>query len=99
MRPRCPSKVRPFRDDTEMRCDLPARHAIRLHEASYRCAGSVARVSWADVHRRAFEGEWWPCSRSACVLPNGHGVECQTFEGTAATTFKHSFTTSRGGKR
>jgi hypothetical protein len=69
----CDAKIRPFVNDLEAQCELPAAHA-QMHETiirDYAYPGSETRLRWADDDRRTFRGAWSPCPE-ICILPDGH---------------------------
>ena len=71
----CPVKMRPFPNDTEIRCEILARIEHTRHTGDlrdYAYPGSVTTMSWDDGDRRIFTGEWAKCSSPGCVLPAGH---------------------------
>lgn len=77
---RCDAKIRPFPNDTELQCDGELDTHLN-HEATlrdYAFPGSVTTISWFDLDRRTFRGDWAPCSATAgCVLPHGHHGRCE----------------------
>lgn len=77
----CDAAIRPFPNETEVRCDgrheSPAeRHAGDVRDYAY--PGSLTRLSWDESDRRNFHGAWpGPCTESLdghrwCRLPAGH---------------------------
>lgn len=76
----CDAAIRPFPNDTEVRCEVTENHA-RIHEGAlrdYAYPGSQTAIQWSEDDRRNFHGEWpglcqhggWDAS--TCVLPRGH---------------------------
>lgn len=71
----CDAGIRPFPNDTEVRCTVPgdhhARHSAPLRDYAY--PGSVTEVHWIETDRRTFHGEWpGSCPEPSCPLPLGH---------------------------
>lgn len=72
----CDAAIRPFPDDTEVRCerDLPhSQHEGTLRD--YAFPGSATAIGWAEDDRRTFHGEWpGQCMTGdiECILPLGH---------------------------
>lgn len=73
----CGAGIRPFLNDTEVRCDRTEPHAMHGGEIlDYAGAGSRTRVEWQEHDRRTFYGEWpGRCFIGGCVLPTGHHGE------------------------
>lgn len=81
---RCDARIRPFPigNDTEIACELDARHATTvghhgtLHDYAY--PGSSTALVWMDDDRRNFHGTWpGRCQTvGGCVLPTGHDGRC-----------------------
>lgn len=75
----CSAGIRPFPNDTEIRCDGPRGHSTHEGEVhDYAYPGSVTRVAWDDADRRCFYGDWpGPCEKiEGCICPAGHGGRC-----------------------
>ena len=79
----CDAKMRPFPNDTEVRCevvehDLEAAHRAILRDYAY--PGSETLITWQDNDRRTFRGDypgrclagWDMPGKAGCVLPSGH---------------------------
>lgn len=69
----CDAKIRPFPNDTEIRCERDD-HADMEHSAilrDYAFPGSETMLSWQEDDRRNFRGDWRKCP-AACVLPIHH---------------------------
>lgn len=76
MAKKCGAKIRPMPNPTELECELDAKHINQdtRHKATlrdYAYTGSVSTVSWDEVDRRNFRGEWVPCG-FPCTLPKDH---------------------------
>lgn len=77
----CDAAIRPFPNDTEVRCD--GEHVGPYHGGDlldYAYPGSKTRMTWDEYDRRTFHGEWpGPCDQRRraipCVLPRGHRGE------------------------
>lgn len=71
----CTAKIRPFPNDTEIRCerkDPPHdRHESVIRDYAY--PGSETKLTWDEWDQRNFHGEWsrcpWP---TGCILPGTH---------------------------
>lgn len=78
----CDAKMRPFPNDTELRCGevaLHAEHRAVLRDYAY--PGSETVITWQADDRRNFFGEWarcedWQGDRPGCTLPAGHHGRC-----------------------
>jgi hypothetical protein len=70
----CDARLRPFPNDTEIRCGkLPGTHPT--HEGTlrdYAYPGSATTFTWQDDDRRNFYGEWPGQCPENCVLPLHH---------------------------
>ena len=80
MTAKCDARLRPFPDDTEIRCDATTEK-VHMHGGvlrDYAYPGSETTITWHEDDRRNFHGEWpGPCGRlSTCVLPDGHPRGC-----------------------
>lgn len=76
---RCPWKIRPFPNDTELHCldadDGHNRHTANLLDYAY--AGSKTVITWIHGDRRQFTGDWpGKCTIGPCTLPSGHHGRC-----------------------
>lgn len=75
----CGAKLRPFPDDTEVECESKEPEPHTEHHAAlrdYAFPGSLTTLTWFDVDRRTFRGEWAECSHYWCPLPAGHQGGC-----------------------
>lgn len=84
----CDAAIRPFPNDTEVRCENAHRNAkgpIPRPESHYGTVrdyaypGSATTIHWQEDDRRCFHGEWpGRCAESThtdrvgCLLPSGH---------------------------
>lgn len=73
----CDAKIRPMPNDIEVACGLTGEH--HEHQGvlrDYAYPGSATTVYWQEDDRRTFRGQWAPCAKGNCVLPNEHAGRC-----------------------
>jgi hypothetical protein len=79
----CDAHIRPFLDATELVCkevsDSHSLHSAVLRD--YARPGSETAISWNDLDRRTFHGDWpGEChllDPARCVLPRLHRGRCE----------------------
>ncbi len=75
----CDAAIRPFPNDTEVRCSHPTDHT-GMHAGlliGYAGKGSQTILKWEEGDRRNYHGKWpGACCFGGCGLPLGHGGNC-----------------------
>lgn len=79
----CDARMRPFPNDTEVRCEKDSNHGGIEHSGvikDYAYPGSETRLTWYESDRRTFYGEWpGYCEKlegEQCILPAKHPGRC-----------------------
>jgi hypothetical protein len=74
---KCDAKIRPFPNDTEVKCEASGQHDMHYgYLRDYAYKGSVTRMEWTESDRRNYHGDWpglcYAASENRCILPSGH---------------------------
>lgn len=69
----CDAAIRPFTDDTELRCEQNGEHDMHMGTArDMAYPGSSTTITWHEGDRRNFHGDWPGVCSVICMLPSGH---------------------------